>query len=200
SDKYSIVTLICQFLVPVMVMSVCYSLIGIFMRRRARNKIGSGSANKVREENEVRRSQKMNKMLISMVIVYVICWIPVNLFNIIRFGTIIKFTPVQDVIIHFVTHCVAMSSSIHNPILYAFLNENFKQEFKKLLFCFGTSSKHASTRIRNVACAKTQNNGTFASPPTHINVKPLEESKPLYKQEADDDDLDSLYRLKSDKL
>lgn len=35
----------------------------------------------------------------------------------------------------FSTHLVAMSSVIYNPFLYAWLNENFRKEFKQILPC-----------------------------------------------------------------
>ncbi len=42
-----------------------------------------------------------------------------------------------------------MSSTCYNPFLYAWLNENFRKEFKQVLPCFGTSSSTLSSMAPN---------------------------------------------------
>lgn len=80
-------------------------------------------------------------MLIAMVAVFGISWLPLNVVNIFNdFTTKTEEWPFYNVFF-FISHCVAMSSTCYNPFLYAWLNENFRKEFKLVLPCF-----HPTTR------------------------------------------------------
>ena len=72
---------ITQFIIPFTTIVICYAKIMIRLRQRARGKPGSRSA-KQREE-EAARNARVNKMLISMVIIFGISWFPINLINLI---------------------------------------------------------------------------------------------------------------------
>jgi len=49
-----------------------------------------------------------------------------------------------------------MSSTIYNPFLYAWLNENFRREFKQILPCFNSATQLA-TRSRRCLSERTCN-------------------------------------------
>lgn len=89
-------------------------------------------------------------------------------------------------LLFFTSHLFAMSSVIYNPFLYAWLNENFRKEFKQILPCLFvnisthrelknpktflnslTRKKHDENLIRNGE--KTQAETTFLQP-NHDNV------------------------------
>lgn len=75
-------------------------------------------------------------MLIAMVAVFLISWLPLNAINIISdfFPGMEKWK--YNYLTFFCTHAIAMSSTCYNPFLYAWLNENFRKEFKQVLPCF----------------------------------------------------------------
>jgi neuropeptide Y receptor len=98
-------------------------------------KIGSGARSREREEQEIRRKKRTNKMLIAMVVIFMCCWMPLNVVLLVReYETSVEgwyyFT-----LIFFIAHVIAMSSTIYNPFLYAWMNDNFKKEFKTVLPC-----------------------------------------------------------------
>lgn len=75
-------------------------------------------------------------MLIAMVGIFGLCWSPLNGINLLN-----------DIFPHighwkyyyltfFIAHALAMSSTCYNPFLYAWLNDNFRKEFKQVLPCF----------------------------------------------------------------
>jgi hypothetical protein len=51
-----------------------------------------------------------------------------------------------------------MSSTCYNPFLYAWLNENFRKEFKKVLPCFGASTLSSLAPKRTASGVTRQRN------------------------------------------
>lgn len=125
-------TLVMQFIIPFCIIKYCYSRISNRLNERAKSKPGTKSAR--REEADKEKKKRTNRMLIAMVTIFGICWFPVNLINVINDFYIFE----QDSYFHlffFLAHCLAMSSTCYNPFLYAWLNENFRKEFKVILPC-----------------------------------------------------------------
>uniref|UniRef100_A0A1A9W8G3 G-protein coupled receptors family 1 profile domain-containing protein n=1 Tax=Glossina brevipalpis TaxID=37001 RepID=A0A1A9W8G3_9MUSC len=141
------VTTILQFVLPFVIISICYVWISMKLNARAKAKPGSKSSRK--EEADRDRKKRTNRMLIAMVAVFGLSWLPLNVVNIFddfyeksnewRFYTLFFF----------VAHSVAMSSTCYNPFLYAWLNENFRKEFKHVLPCFNPSNNNLITRGYN---------------------------------------------------
>ena len=93
---------------------------------------------------EIRRKRRTNKMLIAMVSIFVCCWLPLNVVHIISEyrESITEWN--YFVLVFFIAHVIAMSSTIYNPFLYAWMNENFKKEFKQVVPCLFRSRRHSS--------------------------------------------------------
>lgn len=140
------------------------------------------------------RKRRTNRMLIAMVLIFVVCWLPLNVVHVTfetmeaeldeatpRDAAIYKFdhpqlVPGSSVIsnvstttrrysrmsrdyvyqrqlqqqqqsgtyltVFFIVHLIAMSSAVYNPFLYAWLNENFKGHFARVvpwIFRYSTS-------------------------------------------------------------
>lgn len=132
---YGSVTVALQFILPFLIISVCYILVSIKLNDRARAKPGCKTSKK--EEADRERKKRTNRMLISMVGVFGISWLPLNSVNI--FNDFYETKSDFYTLLFFVAHCVAMSSTCYNPFLYAWLNENFRKEFKQVLPCFRNS-------------------------------------------------------------
>lgn len=132
---YGSVTTVLQFVLPFLIISVCYICVSLRLNDRAKAKPGSKTSKK--EEADRERKKRTNRMLISMVAVFGISWLPLNSANIINDFYEIK----SDVytLFFFISHCIAMSSTCYNPFLYAWLNETFRKEFKRVLPCFRNS-------------------------------------------------------------
>ena len=93
---------------------------------------------------EIKRKRRTNKMLIAMVAIFVVCWLPLNVVHITSEyrEEIAKWK--YFVLVFFIAHVIAMSSTVYNPFLYAWMNENFKKEFKQVVPCLFRSSRHSS--------------------------------------------------------
>ena len=83
-------------------------------------------------------------MLIAMVSIFVCCWLPLNVVHIISEYRESVTEWNYFVLVFFIAHVIAMSSTIYNPFLYAWMNENFKKEFKQVVPCLFRSRRHSS--------------------------------------------------------
>lgn len=131
-----------SFLIPVAIISICYSL----MVKRLRNvRILSGSKEKDRN------LRRITRMVLVVVAAFVVCWTPIQIMVLAQslgFNLSSLFTLV---LMHF---CIALGyvNSSLNPVLYAFLDENFKRCFRE--FCHPSPFRldtQQSGRMRSIA-------------------------------------------------
>lgn len=141
SEKYRQIvgslTSILQFILPFLIILMCYVCVSMKLNDRAKAKPGSKTSKK--EEVDRNRKKRTNLMLISMVAVFGISWMPINVVNI--FNDFHQGTEELSFynLLFFIAHSIAMSSTCYNPFLYAWLNENFRKEFKQVLPFFNPS-------------------------------------------------------------
>ncbi|XP_017561915.1 nociceptin receptor isoform X1 [Pygocentrus nattereri] len=119
-----------SFLIPVAIISVCYSLM---VRRLHSVRLLSGS----REKD--RNLRRISQMVLAVVAAFVFCWMPVQVLALIQaLGKVdLGGSEVAVAAMHF---CIALgyTNSSLNPVLYAFLDENFKRCFRE--FCLPGNS------------------------------------------------------------
>ncbi|KAF7281844.1 hypothetical protein GWI33_004174 [Rhynchophorus ferrugineus] len=134
---FGVITAALQFLIPFLIMAYCYICVSIKLNDRARTKPGSKNSRK--EEADRERKKRTNRMLIAMVAVFLLSWLPLNVINIINDFNKDMISWEYYFLSFFLVHQMAMSSTCYNPFLYAWLNENFRKEFKQVLPCFDAS-------------------------------------------------------------
>lgn len=150
-----------QFVLPFLIISFCYIRVSIKLNDRARRKPGTKTSHKERLDRA--RKKRTNRMLIAMVAVFGGSWLPLNCVNIMN-DFYEKSSQWQYYnIVFFFAHTVAMSSTCYNPFLYAWLNENFRKEFKLVLPCFsrGRASMRLGTKWRSDQRTCNGNNETI---------------------------------------
>lgn len=131
---FTITTAIIQFIIPFTAMTFCYVVVFIRLSSRAKSRLCNTKCSQ-KEEADRDRKKKVNRMLISMVLIFACCWLPLTLLNLLN-----DFIPhvLPDDYCHVIfmtSHVVAMSSICYNPFLYAWLNENFRREFRSITPC-----------------------------------------------------------------
>ncbi|VDP44937.1 unnamed protein product [Schistosoma margrebowiei] len=151
-EVFTIVSFVLQFVIPCSIISVCYFRISLLLRARLHTQIGSGTKTQMKEEREIKRKRRTNTMLIAMVVIFVICWIPLNiLWMVMDVHSEEQINDVQNskhfTLIFFICHLLAMSSAVYNPFLYAWMNSNFRKEFHRILPCFFLKSKFYTNQI-----------------------------------------------------
>lgn len=155
---FSLLTTILQFVVPFFVITFCYVCVSMKLKDRARAKPGSKTSK--REEADRERKRRTNWMLIAMVFIFGMSWLPLNIVNVVDdfFSSANDWSYYR--LCFFMSHCLAMSSTCYNPFLYAWLNENFRKEFKQVgsstVLRAGVCTLKSSGRFRLSQMAKAK--------------------------------------------
>ncbi|XP_046700462.1 LOW QUALITY PROTEIN: opioid receptor, delta 1a [Silurus meridionalis] len=155
------VTKICVFIfafvVPVLVITICY---GLMILRLRSVRLLSGSKEKDRN------MRRITRMVLVVVAAFIICWTPIHIFIIIK--TLVEIDQRNPFVIASWHLCIALgyTNSSLNPILYAFLDENFKRCFREFCLPFRTRIEQNSlSRTRNAnqepasVCAPSRQEG-----------------------------------------
>lgn len=79
-----------------------------------------------------RSERKVTRMVSIVVAVFVLCWLPFYIFNVTSVTGSIKPTSAVKSTFDFVV-VLGYTNSCANPILYAFLSDNFKKSFQNVL-------------------------------------------------------------------
>ncbi|XP_045539901.1 neuropeptide F receptor [Papilio machaon] len=129
---YSLFSLILQYLLPVLVVVVAH--VQIHRRLRGRR----------------RTTKKTPAILIAIAVTYVISWLPLNVFNLVAdFSTEPILEEKSMTITYAICHMFGMSSAVSNPLLYGWLNDNFRKEFEEILCCCKKRQITKDSRIKN---------------------------------------------------
>ena len=143
---FTVISITLQYIVPCVIIIYCYARVSVALRRRARGTIGTGSSSSRRSTTEdgvaelrsrikLRRKRRTNRMLIAMVAIFAVCWLPLNVIHLsLEYDESIGESP-YFLLVFFAAHVVAMSSTVYNPFLYAWMNDNFRKEFRRVFPC-----------------------------------------------------------------
>nr|XP_046919941.1 orexin receptor type 2-like [Dermatophagoides farinae] len=100
------------------------------------------------------RRHKVLKMLIIIIMVFTVCWLPIQLFNIlIYFKTNFlhvdsEFKYYAFVGSYFFCHWISMAHSFMNPIIYSFMSKNFRSDMKMIFsnVCHNNSNNNSMNK------------------------------------------------------
>ena len=180
---FTVTNLILQYIVPCSIITFCYIKVSVVLRIRANTRIGSGR-NRERDEMEIQRKRRTNKMLIAMVSIFVCCWLPLNVVHI----TTEYHKPFSNwpylFLVFFIAHVIAMSSTIYNPFLYAWMNENFKKEFKTVVPFLFSRRRHSSMNGVTTQYTTVDTHSVLQRSPPHNNGNGNSNSANCLKNEA----------------
>ncbi|XP_026851960.2 kappa-type opioid receptor [Electrophorus electricus] len=129
------------FVVPLLIITVCYTLMVLRLKSV---RLLSGS----REKD--RNLRRITRLVLVVVAVFVVCWTPIHIFILVK--VLAPDVPETTAITGAYFFCVALgyTNSSLNPILYAFLDENFKRCFRD--FCCpgrGQADRQGVLRVRS---------------------------------------------------
>ncbi|XP_077595530.1 somatostatin receptor type 2-like [Stigmatopora nigra] len=116
-------TFLVGFFLPLAVICLCYLLIIVKVKSSG---MRVGSAKRKRSE------RKVTRMVSIVVAVFVLCWLPFYVFNVTSVTGSIRPTSAMKSTFDFVV-VLGYANSCANPVLYAFLADNFKKSFQKAL-------------------------------------------------------------------
>ncbi|KAK4005198.1 somatostatin receptor type 5 isoform X2 [Daphnia magna] len=124
---FTLYTFTLAFAIPLILILVFYILV-------IRKLKTVGPTNKSKEKR--RSHRKVTRLVLTVVTVYVLCWLPYWVSQVSLIFTPPKASQSPYIVaIFLLAGCLGYSNSAVNPILYAFLSDNFKKSFMKACTC-----------------------------------------------------------------
>ncbi|NWI56113.1 OPRD protein, partial [Calyptomena viridis] len=129
------------FLVPILVITICY---GLMILRLKSVRLLSGSKEKDRN------LRRITRMVLVVVAAFIVCWTPIHIF--VMVWTLVDIDKKNPYVVASLHFCIALgyTNSSLNPVLYAFLDENFKRCFREFCLPFRARvDQNSFSRARN---------------------------------------------------
>ncbi|XP_045854158.1 neuropeptide Y receptor type 2 [Meles meles] len=124
---YSLSSLLILYLLPLGIISFSYTRIW----SKLKNHVSPAAAN----DHYHQRRQKTTKMLVCVVVVFAVSWLPLHAFQL----AVDIDNQVLDLkeykLIFTVFHIIAMCSTFANPLLYGWMNSNYRKAFLAAFRC-----------------------------------------------------------------
>ncbi|KAM6976414.1 neuropeptide Y receptor Y7 [Aplochiton taeniatus] len=122
---YSLSMLLLQYVLPLAIISYAYICIWV----KLKNHISPSS-----RSDSLHRRKKTTKMLALVVVVFATCWLPFHVFQLASdLDLVLRFKEYK--LIYTLFHIVAMCSTFVNPLLYGWMNKNYRNGFLMFLRC-----------------------------------------------------------------
>ncbi|CAK6447747.1 unnamed protein product [Pipistrellus nathusii] len=121
---YVVCTFVFGYLLPLLLICFCYAKVLNHLHKNLKNMSKKSEASK----------KKTAQTVLVVVVVFGISWLPHHVIHLwVEFG-VFPLTP-ASFIFRVTAHCLAYSNSSVNPIIYAFLSENFRKAYKQVFKC-----------------------------------------------------------------
>ncbi|XP_071383960.1 somatostatin receptor type 5-like isoform X1 [Centroberyx affinis] len=177
STAFILYTSILGFFGPLLVICLCYLLIVIKVRSAG---VRVGLTKRRKSE------RKVTRMVVIIVLVFVLCWLPFFLTNMVNLVYIIPENNTTATVYFFLV-ILTYVNSCANPLLYGFLSDNFKQSFRKVL-CFhkanGVGAIDLAGGRQTAPQEKTANHDPLFSPRSHMQNGNTQSGQQCVQMEA----------------
>ncbi|CAG2113476.1 unnamed protein product, partial [Medioppia subpectinata] len=136
----TIVTFVTQYMAPLVITIVTYVVISLKIFR----KVTIGEVTIQQHNTRMDNKRTTIKMLILVVVVFGVCWLPINVYHIVNDFSSQTSAPV-GINTYLTCHWLAFSSMCWNPFIYFGLNPHYRREMRRLF----TYKSWSSGRSRN---------------------------------------------------
>ncbi|XP_051791679.1 galanin receptor type 1 [Erpetoichthys calabaricus] len=121
---YVVCTFVFGYVLPLILISFCYAKVLNHLHKKLRN---------ISKKSEASKKKTAQTVLV-VVVVFCISWLPHHIVYLwVEFGSF----PLNQAsfVFRIAAHCLSYSNSSVNPIIYAFLSENFRKAYKQVFKC-----------------------------------------------------------------
>uniref|UniRef100_A0A4W3HPL9 Galanin receptor type 1 n=1 Tax=Callorhinchus milii TaxID=7868 RepID=A0A4W3HPL9_CALMI len=121
---YRVLTFLVGYLLPLCLICYCYAKVLNHLHKKLRN---------ISKKSETSKKKTAQTVLV-VIVVFCVSWLPHHVINLwSEFGQF----PLTEASFAFriAAHCLAYSNSSVNPIIYAFLSENFRKSYQQVFKC-----------------------------------------------------------------
>lgn len=153
--SFTLYSLILGFAIP-----LCFIMTFYLLVIRKLRKVSKRTSHK--SQNKRRSHRKVTKLVLTVITVYILCWSPywISQVALITWPADQCYTRLHITVFLFVG-CLGYSNSAINPILYAYLSDNFKKSFMKACVCAGVREVNAQLKLENSVLPKKLRNRSF---------------------------------------
>ncbi|KAL7833748.1 hypothetical protein AOLI_G00287080 [Acnodon oligacanthus] len=123
-QTYKVTILVIGYVLPLLLITCCYAKVLYHLHKKIKNM----------SKKSERSKRKTAQTVLLVVAAFLLCWMPHHIIAMwVEFGDF----PLNDASFAFriVSHCLAYGNSCVNPILYAFLSENFRKACRQVFTC-----------------------------------------------------------------
>jgi hypothetical protein len=125
--------------------------------------------------SSIRQKRKVTRMVIVLVAIFLLCWFPFHLtYMWISFSIETWKRTYEFYYLRVFAHVLSYANSCMNPMIYAFMSQNFRRGFQKALHCGKPSlviPEHRS--MYSVSQSEMTTNNVSLASTTHFNHAPL---------------------------
>ncbi|KAL3269113.1 hypothetical protein HHI36_008195 [Cryptolaemus montrouzieri] len=154
---FIIYTFVFSFAIPLCMTMVFYCLV-------IRKLKTVGPKNKSKEKK--RSHKKVTNLVLTVVTVYICCWLPYWVTQLASLNSSNNGNDSFFITLHLLVGCLSYSNSAVNPILYAFLSDNFKKSFLKACTCAAGRDVNATLHLENSVFPRKNKQGSARFRPT----------------------------------
>lgn len=141
------------YIIPLGITMLMYGL----MLKRLLYGVVPGGGNQSAES--VRAKKRVTRMVVIVIVIFAICWLPIQvIFFWDTFGQRQRNFTQATILVS--ANCLAYMNSCVNPILYAFLSDNFRRSFRKLLCCSNSNMRRGDYERTNIRFTVTEKEPT----------------------------------------
>ena len=176
STHYTLLFVVFSYFVPLLTITTIYLIIGV----KLWNSVAPGhhSEGEIERMRVIRR--KPTKMLISIVVVFALCWLPLQTGVVLRWFAPEFYNMYVPLKVQYIFLWFGIVNSAINPFIYPIFSEKFRSEFKRIL-CFAcfkvrTQKTFDLTLKRKLPFGQIEwkletsnENVTHSTPPTPVN-------------------------------
>ncbi|XP_023652714.1 relaxin-3 receptor 1-like [Paramormyrops kingsleyae] len=138
---YHLQKILIAFVLPMLIVSVCYLLLLRFISQRAMN------------NNHPRRTSRVTRSVTTVVLSFFLCWMPNHAITF--WGVLVKFNVVYWDRTYYMIHtyvfpvtvCLAHANSCLNPVLYCLMRREFRKMLKDLFWRISSPAISNSCQI-----------------------------------------------------
>lgn len=141
---YVLCTFVFGYLLPLLLICFCYAKVLNHLHKKLKN---------VSKKSEASKKKTAQTVLV-VVVVFGISWLPHHVIHLWAEFGVFPLTP-ASFLFRVAAHCLAYSNSSVNPIIYAFLSENFRKAYRQVFTCRARGGSPLSDARENRSRADT---------------------------------------------
>ncbi|XP_070566047.1 G-protein coupled receptor 54-like [Ptychodera flava] len=161
---------VAAYLVPLLIISVCIGLIlRLVWKSSTMFQTTQSKSQRARQRKKIRKT----RMVCVVILIFSMCWLPVHIVNIIvRVGSR-EHVDLVTYGFQLFSNCLSYANSCVNPIIYAFMSENFRRRFKEVFSCCRSAKKSRARERGTIIIAMADGKPVYTRRTRSANARRL---------------------------